>query len=186
MLVVAEARMTEARPRERDDLWLRRELNYLWSVFFKDVPRANVVEIAYGGFWKTRVGLITLSASGSKTSIRINGYLRFPEVPDFVATATIAHELVHYSHGFGSPLAQRYVHPHRGGIVNRELERRGLGIEQRLSSKWLKENWTDLLARAETDRWLDRLPRSAFTPNEKVSDGLKVANILTTEPIARQ
>lgn len=186
MLVVAEARMTETRPRERDDLWLRRELNYLWSVFFKDVPRANAVEIAYGGFWKTRVGLITLSVGGRKTSIRINGYLRFPEVPDYVATATIAHELVHYSHGFGSPLSQCHLYPHRGGIVNRDLERRGLGVERRLASKWLKENWTELLATAERDRWLDRLPLSAFAPNEKVGDGLKVANILAKEPFARQ
>ena len=186
MLVVADVRGTVARPRQRDDLWLHRELNYLWSVFFRDVPRANTVEVSYGGFWKTRVGLITLSLNGRKTLIRINGFLRFPQVPDYVVTATIAHELVHYSHGFGSPLSQRYPHPHRGGVVNRELVQRGLGLEQGLSSKWLKENWYDLVARAEAENWLANIRPSALAANQKVGDGLKVANTVAADPAARK
>lgn len=186
MLVVADVRATGTEPRPRDDLWLRRELNYLWSVFFRDVPRANVVEVSYGGFWKTRVGLITLSLSGRKTLIRINGFLRFPQVPDYVVTATIAHELVHYSHGFGSPLAQRYPHPHRGGVVDRELTQRGLSLEQRLSSRWLKENWHDLVARAEAENWRVSLCPSTLAASEKVGDGLKVANTISADPATRK
>ena len=145
MLVVAEARTTEGGPLARDD-----ELEYLWSVFFTDVPRANTVEIGYAPFWKTRLGLITLSQSGKKSIIKINGFLSLREVPDYVATVTVAHELIHYSHGFGSPLAQKHRHPHRGGIVTRELVRRGLGFEHAMSSRWLRENWHHLIAAAET------------------------------------
>lgn len=184
MLVVTQARTIAAKPPERDDLWLQRELNYLWSVFFSDVPRANVVEISYARFWKTRLGLITLSQSGKKTFIKINGFLRFPEVPDFVATATIAHELVHYSHGFGSPLSQKYSHPHRGGIVARELNQRGLGFEQSLSNRWLKENWHSLVASIGSESWRKTIHLSALTPYQELGNGTKVANIVLAESIA--
>lgn len=184
MLVVAETSMSEARPRARDDLWLCRELRYLWSVFFRDVPHANTVEITFAGYWKTRVGLITLSLNGRKSLIKINGYLRLPEVPDYVVTATIAHELVHYSHGFGSPLAQRYPYPHRGGIVTRELIRRGLGFEHNWSGKWLKENWFNLLARTEGNGSLSGYRLSAATINQEIGYGAKLVDAVTSEPVA--
>src|SRR3990172_5532608 len=90
--------------RDRDDEWLRRDLDYLWDTHFGDVRRANHLEIEFARDWKSRLGLITLSSSGRTTYIGINSLLRCAQVPWYVPTVTIAHELAHYSHGFGSPL----------------------------------------------------------------------------------
>jgi hypothetical protein len=117
VLLDADAWPIEGRPAGRDDAWLSRELDFLWNGCFYDVTMANVVEINFGGFWKTRLGLISLSHSHLKTFIKINGYLRSWEFPDYVVRATIAHELAHYFHGFGSPLPRKYRYPHHGGSL---------------------------------------------------------------------
>lgn len=126
---------------DRDHEWLRRELNFIWENYFDDVERANNVEISFGRAWKARLGMITLSASGRTTFIGVNSLLRSRFVPKFIPRVTIAHELVHYTHGFGSPRPKRYSHPHRGGVVDRELAERGLDTEHDLYQQWLRENW---------------------------------------------
>jgi hypothetical protein len=93
--VDADARLAHSRPSGRDDAWLNRELDFLWNNCFYDVAMANVIEINFSGFWKTRLGLISLSHSRLKTYIKINGYLRCQEIPDYVVRATISHELAH-------------------------------------------------------------------------------------------
>jgi len=56
--------------------------------------------------------------------IGINALLQHAQVPEYVLITTIAHELTHYAHGFGSPLPRCYEHPHANNVVERELERR--------------------------------------------------------------
>ena len=46
-------------------------------------------------------------------------------IPEYVIDTTVAHELVHYMHGFFSPHQRLYKHPHKGGIVTKELKKRG-------------------------------------------------------------
>jgi hypothetical protein len=138
---------------DRNNEWLRRELDEIWARHFHDVDRANTVEIGYGRAWKARLGLITLSASGRTTFIGINSLLRSRLVPSYVPRVTIAHELVHYTHGFGSPLPKRHPHPHRGGVVAKELVQRGLGLEHQLYHQWLQEHWYAFYSRCR------RLPR---------------------------
>ncbi len=96
------------------------------------------------GSWKTRLGVIKLSECQRHTLIGINSLLRLPAVPPLIVEVTIAHELVHYAHGFGSPLPRKYRYPHRGGVVERELRRRGLGEKLAEYSRWLEEHWFPL------------------------------------------
>lgn len=143
MYALAEPRPLEAVQVPRDDHWLASELNRIWERFFSDVPRVNTVQVSFGRHWTTRLGLITLSRENQNTYIGINGLLRHDEVPDFVHRATLAHELAHYAHGFGSPLPQRFSHPHKGGVVTKELMSRGLLHEHRACRHWVHEQWRD-------------------------------------------
>ncbi len=131
----------------RDGAWLRDELAYLWRRHFGDVPQVNKVEVAFGASWKTRLGVISLSADGQTSSIGINGLLSLPEAPYFVARITIAHEMVHYAHGFGSPLPRKHRHPHRGRVVEKELRTRGLSAEYDIYQTWVHEHWYDFFDR---------------------------------------
>lgn len=146
---------------ERDSEWLDAELDYLWNTHFRDVTRANVVKIQFAKEWKARLGMITLSASGRTTYIGINSLLCNRQVPWYVPTVTIAHELVHYTHGFGSPLQRKYRHPHKGGVVAKELKARGLEIEHHLFSNWITDHWHSFYARATSGLMLvSNLPAS--------------------------
>jgi hypothetical protein len=127
----------------RDSAWLNEELASLWKRHFADVSHANRVEIRFAASWKTRLGMISLSSDRQTSNISINGLLRLPEAPVYIARITIAHELVHYAHGFGSPLPTRHRHPHRGRIVERELRGRGLGAEYEVYQAWIRNHWWD-------------------------------------------
>lgn len=116
-------------------------LDAIWQEYFSDIPRINSVDIAYGQPWKRRLGLIRLSLDGARSFIGINALLQLPEVPDFVLYTTIAHELTHYAHGFGSPLPRIFEHPHANNIVQRELARRGLGELASQCDEWIDKQW---------------------------------------------
>ena len=131
----------------RDSDWLRHELEYLWSRFFADTPRANAAEITFAGSWRNRLGVISLSEDSLTSYIGINSLLSFPEAPRVLTTITIAHELVHYAHGFGSPLPRRHRHPHRGRVVERELRARGLREELESYQRWIDDHWYDFYDR---------------------------------------
>lgn len=131
----------------RDGQWLKRELEHIWSSFFADTPRVNRVEVNFSGSWKSRLGVISLSEDKQTSYIGLNSLLSLPEAPFYVATITLAHELVHYAHGFGSPLPRRHRHPHRGGIVEKELVVRGLAEELDLYQNWIQNHWYDFYAR---------------------------------------
>ena len=144
MYAVAEPWPLEAAKVPRDDQWLSRQLDRIWDTFFRDIPRVNSVKVSFARHWRARLGLITFSDDTGITYIGINAYLRYQDVPEFVNTATVAHEVAHYAHGFGSPLPRRYAHPHRGGVVSKELAARGLGIEMRAHQQWIRDHWHEL------------------------------------------
>jgi hypothetical protein len=125
----------------RSCFWLEEALREIWDRHFNDVPVVNVVNIAYCQGSKSRLGWIALSETGRYTHIGINRLLRFPEVPEAICVVTIAHELVHYAHGFGSPLPQRYGDPHAGGIVECELAQRGLNGALVTYQHWAQHSW---------------------------------------------
>lgn len=131
----------------RSQTWLDTALRDVWTRHFDDVPAANDVGILYCRPSKTRLGWIALSESGRSTRIGINRLLRHREVPEEIAIVTIAHELVHYGHGFGSPLPQRFADPHAGGIVEQELAIRGLGGALQRYQDWVMTTWTAFYAR---------------------------------------
>ena len=120
---------------------LARYLDAIWQDYFSDIPRINSVDIAYCQPWKRRLGLIRLSLDSTKSFIGINALLQLQEVPDYVLLTTIAHELTHYAHGFGSPLPRIFEHPHANNIVQRELNKRGLGELANQCDEWIDKRW---------------------------------------------
>lgn len=116
-------------------------LNEIWQLYFSDIPRMNDVYIEYCYPWKSRLGLIRLSLDGAITFIGVNTLLQLAQVPEYVLVTTIAHELVHYTHGFGSPLPRRCKHPHANHIVDRELQQRELGSHLQCCNEWIDKCW---------------------------------------------
>lgn len=123
-------------------------LTYIWGKYFPDVPKSNKVIIQFGRKAHKRLGSIRrINIEENKcfdTQILINGYFRDKKVPQFVIDATIAHELAHYTHGFSSPLPRLSPYPHRGGMVDKELDKRGLSYLVEQEMNWLDENWEDI------------------------------------------
>lgn len=146
----------------RNDEWLSEKMYYLWENHFVDVPRLNKVIIKFGKRSKRQLGCIGWlykstkrievllktqgQADNSKTTlINITSYFKDESIPEEVIVGTIAHEMCHYAHGFNSPLNQIYNHPHKGGLIRKELVNRGLEDVYKYSKKWIKSNWHDYL-----------------------------------------
>ncbi|MEI7690344.1 MAG: hypothetical protein WCI63_01845 [bacterium] len=129
----------------RDDKWLFLKLDEVWDNYFPDVPQDNDVHIVWGRKARNRLGSIKhgdkLKNSQQDTIITINSLFKDRQIPEHVITGTIAHELVHYTHGFHSPLEKKYQTPHAGGVVTKELKNRGLEKALKEQKKWLKDNW---------------------------------------------
>ncbi|HVX92888.1 MAG TPA: hypothetical protein VHA74_02115 [Candidatus Dojkabacteria bacterium] len=146
---------------ERDNEYLENKLDYIIKNHFNDVDFSNQVIIKFGKRSRRQLGCIRMEQDRSilavlnitrdrndKASIiTITSYFKLPEVPDEIVASTIAHELVHYVHGFNSPLPRKYKHPHKGNIVHKELAQRGLGDMYKASKKWLKNNWKDIVTK---------------------------------------
>ena len=149
----------------RDNKYLENLLYDLWDNHFCDVPRKNLVIIKFGKYSKRQLGSIKLANRYTKikglmrkrkeelevqdeksvTVITITKYFQNEIVPEFVISATIAHELCHYTHGFQSPLEKRFDHPHRGNVIKKELAKRDLLDQEKEAEKWLKENWLKIV-----------------------------------------
>ncbi|MBV9119978.1 MAG: hypothetical protein JOZ39_04675 [Chloroflexi bacterium] len=129
----------------RDNAWLGRQLDYIWDTWFPDVAAITPVSIRFVRAWKRRLAVIYLAEDESESFIGVNRLLRDERVPYTVCLVTIAHELVHYTHGFGSHHPRRFSHPHRGNVVQRELTTRGLSKELQMYTQWTTEQWFDLL-----------------------------------------
>jgi hypothetical protein len=149
----------------RNNNYLEERLYLLWEDHFADVPRKNLVLIKFGKKSKRQLGSIrwVRERTGVKSLLKkrvdeykeqddkrislitITKYFQDERIPEYVIDGTIAHELVHYVHGFHSPLQQLYKHPHKGGIVKKELIKRGLGEVHRSAEGWLKHEWRKYL-----------------------------------------
>lgn len=135
----------------RDNHYLTLRLAYIRSTYFADVPVDNQLVVHFGRACRNRLGSIIAHPHPSSgdliTTIRINALFAELEVPELVIDATLAHEFTHYAHGFHSPLPQRYTHPHRGGVVEREMRTRGAGEILEAQEAWLKSEYPALLQR---------------------------------------
>ena len=123
----------------RNDIWLKEKLDKIWELLFPEVPRKNNVYIKFKGKSIRRFGCI--KRKGKDSLIEINSLFKNEIVPEYVIDTTLAHELVHYMHGFSSPLPRKYKHPHKGGIVDKELIKRGFGHSLKLEKIWAKKDW---------------------------------------------
>ncbi len=128
----------------RNDDWLAERLNQIWELLFSDIQRKNNVVIRFKGKWKNKFGHIK-RLKNKDTEIAINGLFKDPKVPEYIIDTTIAHELTHYSHGFHSPLPRKYKHPHLGGVVTKELIKRGFGHMIKKEKEFMKRVWPNLL-----------------------------------------
>lgn len=131
----------------RDDIWLQQLLDETWDKYFAEVPQDNIVRIEFGKRAKRQLGSIRLDRNDRSVSIiTLNGLFRDPAIPEFIPQATLVHELIHYAHGFNSPLAQKQAHPHAGGVIRREYAERGLEQLYVRQKRWLKANWPAIVA----------------------------------------
>ena len=126
----------------RDEQWLNQRFEQIWQLFFPDVEKKNIY-IRWKGNWKNKFGHITKTKKG-QTEIAINKLFKNFQVPEDVIKLTIAHEIVHYSHGFYSHLPKLHKYPHQGGIVEKELKKRGFTYMLKKEKQWQKKEWYSL------------------------------------------
>ena len=106
----------------------------------------NLLVVKTGNRWKRTLGHIkTLENNEYGSAIEINPLLFDLDVPEYVLDYVIMHELTHYFQGFASNHEKKHKHPHKGKIVEKELERLGWKEIQEKSDKWIKEKWTEIL-----------------------------------------
>src|SRR5690242_11590564 len=98
----------------RDNYWLLTRLNTIWGSYFNNVVRENPMIIKFGRYSKLRLGSIKLQRHSGVSLITITAMFKDPDIPTEVIDHTIAHELVHYTHGFSSKRKRLYKHPHAG------------------------------------------------------------------------
>lgn len=128
----------------RDNFFLNLRLKQVIREHFPEIG-CDSIDIKFGCKAKTRLGSIRKLRHSNRSLIIINGLFCNTEVPETIIDATIAHELCHFVHGFSSPLPQLLAFPHRGGVVNVEMERRSLSYLVKFQKKWLKENWPKIV-----------------------------------------
>lgn len=126
---------------------------------FADLAAMHRVAIRPGRPAKRRLGSIRRGTDGPV--VTVNPLLLDPSVPEYVLEAIIAHELCHLAHGFGAGGSPPKHHPHRGGVVDAEIKRRGLDDTVRRSDAWIEREWSTLLARAGAVLLASEAERSA-------------------------
>lgn len=145
----------------RDDTWLQTRFEQIWSLFFPEVEKKNVF-IRWKGHWKNKFGHIKKTRHGSE--IAINHLFKDLRVPEDIVKLTIAHEIVHYMHGFHSHLPRQYDHPHQGGIVDKVLKEKGFAYALKQERQWYKNEWLPLYKELCPDKAHPR-PRSLRRSN---------------------
>jgi len=122
----------------RSDNWLLSRLDSIWSQYFPEVAQKNPVHIKFGRYSKYRLGSIKLNRRTDHSYITITAMFKKDSIPVEVVDHTIAHELVHYAHGFSSKNPRLHKYPHAGGVVQREMEERGVGFLNQAYKAWVK------------------------------------------------
>ncbi len=113
----------------------------VWQTYFSDVPQPNIVMVNYDYHWKNRLGRIRMTKDEHRSEIALNGILQTASITDELRIGVISHEIVHYAHGFGSPLSSSHQHAHAHGIVSVELAERGLAHVERNLLSWIDQEW---------------------------------------------
>lgn len=131
----------------RDNNWLLSRLDHLWDKHFEDISQVNPVFIRFGRYSKYRLGSIKLDRKTGKSYIIITGMFKSAKIPQEVIDHTIAHELVHYTHGFSSKRIRLHKYPHAGGVVDKELSQRGMSYLIKSYKTWVKGYRRNLQAR---------------------------------------
>lgn len=123
----------------RDNRWLLSRLDYVWSEYFEDIKQTNPLFVRFGRYSKYRLGSIKLNKKSDKSYITITAMFKNSKIPREVVDHTLAHELVHYAHGFSSKRARLHKYPHAGGVVNKEMTSRGMGYLVKAYKSWVKK-----------------------------------------------
>ena len=123
----------------RDDEFLIQRLEQIWLLLFNEIPKMNKVIIKFKGKSRNKFGYIRKIKDDS--FIGINEHFKFEIVPEYIIDITIAHELSHYAHGFNSPFQRKYKHPHKGGVVTKELTKRGFDKMIKKEKMFFKNEW---------------------------------------------
>ncbi len=131
--------MSEEERTVRDTGWLVERVRLLRENHFADVAQGYPIVVRFGTRAQRRFGSIT--GRNGISYITVNQLYANPDVPVYVVDETLAHELAHYAHGFGSGLPRLYADPHRGGVVDKELEKRGLGEVHQKAETWRETHW---------------------------------------------
>lgn len=132
----------------RDNAWLLFRLGFIWSKYFSDVKQSNPLDIKFGRYSKYRLGSIKLNRRTSRSHITITAMFKDNSIPTEVVDHTLAHELVHYAHGFSSKRARLHKYPHAGGVVQKEMIERGVGYLNKAYRVWVKQYRIKLMANA--------------------------------------
>ena len=140
--------------------FLARKTAQLIRENFSEKGVTNLLMVKTGKRWKRTLGHIK-SVPGETTDslIKINPLLFDLEVPEYVLDYVIMHELMHYFQGFCSNHARTQKHPHKGGVVEKELANLGWKEIQEKSDKWIKENWDKILLKNDIDPRVKRKKR---------------------------
>ena len=149
----------------RDNNWLQAQLDHIWDTYFADVAQDNIVRIEFGRRAKYRLGSIKVDRRDAETSIiTINSLFKDIAIPEEIIQATIVHELSHYSHGFNSPLPQKFSKPHAGGVMRQEFAERGLESLYKMQRSWLKTNWPQIVQQNFPPRIVRRKSKPIAVP----------------------
>ena len=123
----------------RDAGWLQSRLEVLCQTYYADAPAGYPIAIHFGPRARCRYG--SIYSVGKQCHILINRLFAHDDVPEYVIDATICHEMAHYVHGYGSGLKKRYSHPHRGGVVDKEMKQRNWWHLEEQAAAWRKDHW---------------------------------------------
>ena len=122
----------------RNDSYLEKRLDFLWAKYFSDVAEKEKVKIRFGREALYRFGSIKFCYIDKSVRITINGRFQDKKYPKEIIDHTIAHEMVHYAQGFPTPGPRLHRYPHRGGVIDKELNARGLGRLTAFYKDWVK------------------------------------------------
>ena len=128
----------------RNNDWLQNRMHHIWETLFPDLEKKNNIIIRFKGRWKNKFGHIK-RLKNKDSEIVVNGYFQKEHIPEFIIDLTIAHEIIHYMHGFNSPHPKLYRYPHQNGIVKKELIKRGFQNMLKLERNWIKNDWKNIV-----------------------------------------
>jgi hypothetical protein len=159
---------SSAYPLTPTDRSIAQLLDQIWRERFADVPRINDVVAGYDFPWKWRLGRIRMTLDQRLSEITLNGLLASQDVPEVVRVAILAHEIVHYAQGFGSPLPRQQRHAHAHGAVSHELAQRGLAQHEHMLDEWSLDEWPHFRAQARRQQSIRQVAWSSCATAAKV------------------